>query len=72
MSGSSGRGFTVSHQKVALELNFSSSTLLGGYTELTIVPTDRNLKTIYLNSRQCSELNSRTKVHPFRQAQARP
>lgn len=61
-AGSSGgssaeRGFTVSHQKVALELGFSSSSsaVLAGYTELTIVPTDRHLKTVFLNTRQCGE-----------------
>jgi transcription initiation factor TFIID subunit 2 len=51
------RGFTVSHQKVALELGFAStsSAVLAGYTELTIIPTDRHLRTVFLNSRQCSE-----------------
>ncbi|UZJ55485.1 hypothetical protein CBS101457_004805 [Exobasidium rhododendri] len=51
--GQRGRGFTVSHQKVALELAFSTKTVAQGYTELVIQPTDRNLRTIHLNSRQC-------------------
>ncbi|CAO1625272.1 unnamed protein product [Sympodiomycopsis kandeliae] len=52
--GPSGRGFTVSHQKVALEISLTSAVVLGGYTELTIVPTDEYLQTIYLNLRQCN------------------
>lgn len=50
----SGRGFSVSHQKVVLELSFTGSVVLAGYTELTIIPTDKNLKTVFLNSRQCN------------------
>ncbi|KAH0591210.1 hypothetical protein H2248_001303 [Termitomyces sp. 'cryptogamus'] len=46
------RGFSISHQKVVLEIDFSGS--LWGYTEITIVPTSKELKTIYLNSRQCT------------------
>lgn len=30
-----------------------SSEQLQGYTEITIVPTTQNLKTIHLHSRQC-------------------
>ncbi|KAH8110586.1 hypothetical protein DFH11DRAFT_1619105 [Phellopilus nigrolimitatus] len=40
------------HQKVVLEIDFSG--LLFGYTELTIVPTSKELKTIFLHSRQCN------------------
>ncbi|KAK0246182.1 hypothetical protein EDD85DRAFT_924985 [Armillaria nabsnona] len=46
------RGFSISHQKVVLEIDFSGS--LWGYTEITIVPTSSELRTIYLNSRQCT------------------
>ncbi|PWN92640.1 hypothetical protein FA10DRAFT_276691 [Acaromyces ingoldii] len=47
-----GRGFSLSHQKVALEVAVSGPTIASGYTELTITPTVANLKTIHLNSRQ--------------------
>ncbi|EJD48509.1 hypothetical protein AURDEDRAFT_112948 [Auricularia subglabra TFB-10046 SS5] len=43
------RGFTISHQRVVLDLNFAGT--LRGSTELTIVPTSRDLRTIYLNCR---------------------
>jgi transcription initiation factor TFIID subunit 2 len=46
------RGFTVSHQKVVVELNFAGS--LRGYTEITIVPVTSELKTVHLHSRQCT------------------
>ncbi|KAJ6601377.1 hypothetical protein DFH09DRAFT_1490642 [Mycena vulgaris] len=48
------RGFSiyVSHQKVVLEIDFSGC--LWGYTEITIVPTSKDLKTINLHSRQCT------------------
>ncbi|KAJ7150184.1 hypothetical protein C8R46DRAFT_1008308 [Mycena filopes] len=46
------RGFSISHQKVVLEIDFSGC--LWGYTEITIVPTSKDLKTIYLHSRQCT------------------
>lgn len=54
-AGPTGRGFTVSHQKVALELTFSGASVLGGYTELTVIPADKHLRTVHLNSRQCGE-----------------
>lgn len=47
-----GRGFTISHQKVALELAFTHQTVAQGYTEITLIPTDKNLRTIHLHSRQ--------------------
>lgn len=43
------RGFSLSHQKVALELAFSG--VLAGYTELTIVPTNSALRHVYLHAR---------------------
>ncbi|KAJ6520284.1 hypothetical protein C8R45DRAFT_55863 [Mycena sanguinolenta] len=46
------RGFSISHQKVVLEIDFSGC--LWGYTEITIVPTSKDLKTINLHSRQCT------------------
>ncbi|KAF8665397.1 hypothetical protein AX16_000416 [Volvariella volvacea WC 439] len=42
----------TSHQKVALEIDFSG--VLFGYTEITIVPASSELRTIYLHSRQCT------------------
>lgn len=50
-----GRGFSVSHQKVALELAVAGPTVASGYTELTLVPTVSNLRTIHLHSRQAGE-----------------
>ncbi|KAI0348152.1 hypothetical protein BDW22DRAFT_1480005 [Trametopsis cervina] len=46
------RGFTISHQKVVLELDFSGS--LWGYTEITVIPAAKDLRTIHLHSRQCT------------------
>ena len=48
------RGFTLSHQKVALELGFSG--VLAGFTELTIVPSNAALRHIYLHAR-CMAFN---------------
>lgn len=47
------RGFTLNHQKVALELVFSGT--VGGYTELSITPTHAGLRHIYLHAR-CMEV----------------
>ncbi|GAK64470.1 TATA-binding protein associated factor taf2 [Moesziomyces antarcticus] len=44
------RGFTVSHQRVVLDLGFNGTVV--GFTELTIVPAHRSLRTIHLNCRQ--------------------
>ncbi|KAF7307415.1 Transcription initiation factor TFIID subunit 2 [Mycena indigotica] len=46
------RGFNISHQKVVLEIDFSGC--LWGYTEITIVPTSKELRTVHLHSRQCT------------------
>ncbi|KAI0323074.1 hypothetical protein OF83DRAFT_1234654 [Amylostereum chailletii] len=46
------RGFSISHQRVVLEIDFSGS--IWGYTELTIVPTSKDLRTIHLHSRNCT------------------
>ncbi|KAI6112477.1 hypothetical protein EDD16DRAFT_1167057 [Pisolithus croceorrhizus] len=46
------RGFSISHQKVVLEIDFSGS--LWGYTEITVVPNNANLRTIHLHARQCT------------------
>ncbi|GBE77479.1 Transcription initiation factor TFIID subunit 2 [Sparassis crispa] len=43
---------STSHQKVVLEIDFSGS--LWGYTEITVVPTSKDLKTLHLHSRQCT------------------
>ncbi|KAH9943990.1 uncharacterized protein BXZ73DRAFT_39443 [Epithele typhae] len=45
------RDVSTSHQKVVLEVDFSGS--LWGYTEITVVPTTKDLKTIHLHARQC-------------------
>ncbi|WFD37120.1 uncharacterized protein MJAP1_000062 [Malassezia japonica] len=44
------RGFTLTHQRVALELAFSGA--LAGYTELTVSPTTAALRSIFLNARR--------------------
>lgn len=61
---------STSHQKVALEVDFSGTlwvcavclvfflrnhSLPQGYTELTVVPTSKDLKTIHLHARQCGQ-----------------
>ncbi|KAF9486524.1 TATA-binding protein associated factor Taf2 [Pholiota conissans] len=46
------RGFSISHQKVVLEIDFSGA--LWGYTEIVIIPTSSELRTIHLHSRQCA------------------
>lgn len=43
------RGFSLSHQKVALELSFRGG--LAGYTELAVTPTHADLRHIYLHAR---------------------
>ncbi|KAH9858258.1 hypothetical protein C2E23DRAFT_892071 [Lenzites betulinus] len=45
------RGFTISHQKVVLEIDFSGH--IWGYTTITVNPTSKDLKTIHLHARQC-------------------
>lgn len=45
------RGFQLSHQKVALQVDLHSG-LLSGFTELTLLPSSPDLKLIYLNFRQ--------------------
>ncbi|CEH12526.1 TATA binding protein associated factor [Ceraceosorus bombacis] len=42
------RGFTVAHQKVALDLDLERH-IASGYTELTVAPTDKALRVIHLN-----------------------
>ncbi|PFH52313.1 hypothetical protein AMATHDRAFT_140606 [Amanita thiersii Skay4041] len=42
----------TSHQKVVLEIDFAGS--IWGYTEITIVPSSSELRTIHLHSRQCT------------------
>ncbi|KZT72927.1 hypothetical protein DAEQUDRAFT_685309 [Daedalea quercina L-15889] len=56
------RGFTISHQKVVLEIDFSGS--LWGYTELTVVPESKDLKTLHLHSRQCTIHSVTVASHP--------
>ncbi|KDQ63029.1 hypothetical protein JAAARDRAFT_29020 [Jaapia argillacea MUCL 33604] len=56
------RGFTISHQKVVLEIDFSGS--IWGYTEITLTPVSKDLKTINLHSRQCSIQSITVASHP--------
>ncbi|CDU22782.1 related to TAF2-component of TFIID complex [Sporisorium scitamineum] len=56
------RGFTLSHQRVVLDLSFSGTVV--GFTELTIVPTHRSLRTIHLNCRQASVQSVAINSHP--------
>ncbi|KAF9531853.1 hypothetical protein CPB83DRAFT_785561 [Crepidotus variabilis] len=56
------RGFSLSHQKVVLEIDFSG--VLWGYTEITIVPTSSELRTVHLHSRQCTIHNIIVAGHP--------
>lgn len=43
------RGFTLGHQKVALELAFRG--VIAGYTELVVTPTTPSLRRLYLHAR---------------------
>ncbi|EIW64059.1 uncharacterized protein TRAVEDRAFT_55102 [Trametes versicolor FP-101664 SS1] len=45
------RGFTISHQRVVLEIDFSGH--IWGYTTITLNPTTKDLRTIHLHARQC-------------------
>ena len=46
-------GFVVSHQKVELEVDFSTQSF-SGRTEITILPQHRDLKIIKIDARQCT------------------
>ena len=46
-------GFVVSHQKVELEVDFSTQSL-SGRTEITILPQQKDLKIIKIDARQCT------------------
>jgi transcription initiation factor TFIID subunit 2 len=46
-------GFIVSHQKVELEIDFSTRSVFG-CTEITILPQHKDLKTIKIDARQCA------------------
>lgn len=61
------RGFIVNHQKVSIELDLSGR--LRGHTELTIVPTRPDLRTVYLHSRDFEVLSVR---HPSTPSNSRP
>ncbi|RFU28361.1 hypothetical protein B7463_g7967, partial [Scytalidium lignicola] len=45
-------GFVVSHQKVELEIDFASQSLVGR-TEITILPQSKDLRTIKVDAQQC-------------------
>ena len=47
--------FTLAHQKVELDINFSQNVT--GKTEITIYPESKDLRFIRLNARQCSVSN---------------
>ncbi|GAB1524178.1 hypothetical protein RhiTH_007331 [Rhizoctonia solani] len=44
------RGFGISHQKVVLQVDIGKKTA-HGYTELTVVPLSRDLRTLHLHAR---------------------
>lgn len=46
-------GFVVSHQKVELDVDFATQSLTG-YTEITIIPQQRDLRSIRIDARQLS------------------
>lgn len=46
-------GFVVSHEKVELEVDFSTQTVTGR-TEITILPQQKDLHTIRIDARQCT------------------
>lgn len=46
-------GFVVSHQKVELDIDFSTQSLTGR-TEITILPLRRDLREIRIDARQCT------------------
>ena len=46
-------GFVVSHQKVELEVDFSTQSVTGR-TEIIILPLQKTLRTIRLDARQCT------------------
>ncbi|KAF8580130.1 hypothetical protein K439DRAFT_1648275 [Ramaria rubella] len=50
------------HQKVVLEVDFAGC--LRGYTEISILPSHKDLRTIYLHSRQCDIENVTVASHP--------
>ncbi|OJA15957.1 TAF2 protein [Rhizopogon vesiculosus] len=54
------RGFSI--YKVVLEIDFSGS--LWGYTEITLIPTNPNLRAIHLHSRQCTIHSVSVASHP--------
>lgn len=47
-----GPGFTVSHQKLELEVDFATRSVKGK-TEITIIPSHKDLRSIRLHCRQC-------------------
>jgi transcription initiation factor TFIID subunit 2 len=46
-------GFVVSHQKVELDVDFATQSLKG-CSEITIIPQQRDLRSIRIDARQCS------------------
>ncbi|TBU50053.1 hypothetical protein BD309DRAFT_996445 [Dichomitus squalens] len=56
------RDVYTSHQKVVLEVDFTGK--LWGYTEITVVPTSKDLKTIHLHARQCDIHSVTVASHP--------
>ncbi|KAJ3487118.1 hypothetical protein NLI96_g3752 [Meripilus lineatus] len=53
---------STSHQKVVLEIDFAGSIF--GYTEITIVPASKDLRTLHLHSRQCTIHSVTVASHP--------
>ncbi|TVY51265.1 Transcription initiation factor TFIID subunit 2 [Lachnellula cervina] len=57
-------GFAVSHEKVDLDVDFATQSLTGR-VELTILPQNRDLRTIRIDARQCSIAKGSVLVNGF-------
>ncbi|KAE9368492.1 hypothetical protein N431DRAFT_346827 [Stipitochalara longipes BDJ] len=55
-------GFVVSHQRVFLDIDFSTQSLTGR-TEIIILPQTKDLRTINIDARQCAILAGSVKVN---------
>ncbi|GAA5938378.1 transcription initiation factor TFIID subunit TAF2 [Sporobolomyces koalae] len=55
-----GKGFNVTNQKVSISIGLNGR--INGYTELTIVPTEPDLRTVWLNARSLNVLSTSLRV----------
>ncbi|GAA5961060.1 hypothetical protein JCM3765_006519 [Sporobolomyces pararoseus] len=55
-----GKGFNVTNQKISISIGLNGR--INGYTELTIVPTTPDLRTIWLNARSLNILSTSLRV----------